>query len=398
MKILHILTDSGVGGAGVLLENMLTHSSLPKSCFAVVLPRGAAMAPRLSARGFRVFPILRGADRSLALRDLFRLVAVIRREKPHILHTHASLAGRIAGWLAGVPIRLATRHCAYKTKPGRHRFSAWVHRMADKSLTTCTVATAGAAAENLMALGIPPEKILLIRNGARAVPRLSGAKREELRRKLSISEGSFVVGICARLAPVKDHMTLLRAAKLLLEEQEGYHVLIVGGGEEEAALRAAAKEMGIAAHVTFTGYAEDPAPYLNLFDVAVNCSVGTETSCLALSEAMSLGIPCVASRFGGNTEMVREGENGLLFQEKSEGELATCLSRLKNDPALYCRLSGGARRRFLHDLRAEEMAHAYDHLYLALYDAPRPHGELHMPPKTMQKRFSPFMVAFSEKM
>jgi glycosyltransferase involved in cell wall biosynthesis len=261
MKILHILTDSGVGGAGILLENMLTHSSLPRSCFTVVLPRGAAMAPRLSARGFRVFPILRGADRSFALRDLFRLIMLIRREKPHILHTHASLTGRIAGWLAGVPIRLATRHCAYKVKPGRHQFSSWVHRMADKSLTTCTVATAGAAAKNLMALGIPPEKILLIRNGARAVSRLPAAQRDGLRRQLSIDEEAFVVGICARLAPVKDHMTLLRAAKLL-EEQHGYHFLIVGGGEQEAALRAAAKEMGIAGSVTFTGHQEDPAPYL----------------------------------------------------------------------------------------------------------------------------------------
>ncbi|MBO5052424.1 MAG: glycosyl transferase, partial [Clostridia bacterium] len=106
MKILHILTDSGVGGAGILLENLLAHSALPRACYTVVLPRGAAMAPRLSAQGFRVLPVLRGRDRSLCACDLFRLVRLIRQERPDVLHTHASLSGRLAGWLSGVPVRL----------------------------------------------------------------------------------------------------------------------------------------------------------------------------------------------------------------------------------------------------------------------------------------------------
>jgi hypothetical protein len=96
--------------------------------------------------------------------------------------------------------------------------------------------------------------------------------------------------------------------------------------------------------------------------------------------------------------MVKNGENGLLFTEKHAGELALCLARLKSNPALYCHLASGARARYLRDLQAEEMAHAYDHLYLSLYDAPRPHGELRMPPAAMQKRFSPFLVAISKNM
>lgn len=390
MKILHVLTDSNVGGAGILLENTLIFSSLPRSCFTVLLPRGAALAPRLLARGFRVRAVLHGRDRSTSLSDFFRLVALIRRERPDILHTHASLSGRLAGWLCGVPVRLATRHCAYPAGRGGRPLARWLHRTCDKHLSTCTVATAQAAAHNLVALGIPQEKILLIRNGAREIPRLPDRLREERRRALGIAAGDFVIGICARLAPVKDHATLLRAAALLLSRHTGYHLLIVGGGEEEGALRGAASEMGIADHVTFTGYVEDPAPYLNLFDVAVNCSIGTETSCLALSEAMSLGIPCVASRFGGNPELVREGENGLLFEGRDAEALASCLFRLKQDRALYRRLCEGAFERYRRDLRAEGMARAYDRLYLALYDAPRERGELLMPPDAVRKRFFPF--------
>lgn len=391
MKIVHILTDSGIGGAGILLENQLIYSSLPRTCFTIVLPRGASLAPRFSARGFRVLPILHKRDRSIATSDFFRIVALIRHEKPDILHTHASLTGRLAGWLSGVPVRLATRHCAYPVGRSGQPLFRWLHQAFDRHLSTGTIATAMAAVDNLTDLGIPQEKILFIRNGARALDRLPECLRENLRRELRIPESAFVVGICARLSPVKDHTTLLYAAKYLLSKHTGYHFLLVGGGEEERHLRQTVKELGITEYVTFTGYAEDPTPYINLFDVAVNCSTGTETSCLALSEAMSLGIPCVASRYGGNPELVHENENGLLFSPGDAPALAACLSRLKNDPILYHRLSDGAWERYCRDLRAEGMAHAYDSLYLSLYDAPRKNGELLMPPLNIQQRFSPFV-------
>jgi glycosyltransferase involved in cell wall biosynthesis len=390
MKILHILTDSNIGGAGILLENQLLYSALPRSCYTVVLPRGAALAPRLSARCLRVLPVLRKADRSLSLGDFFRLVAIIRKEKPHILHTHASLSGRLAGWLCGVPVRIATRHCAYPVGRDGRPLARWLHRLIDRRLTTCTVATAQAAADNLSALGIPQEKILFIRNGAKEVPRLSDRMREEGRRTLGIAEGDFVVGMCARLVPVKGHTTLLQAAATLLSQHTGYHFLIVGGGEEEHALRLAASELGIDRHVTFTGHVEEPGVYLNLMDAVANCSVGTETSCLALSEAMSLGIPCIASRFGGNPEMVQEGENGLLFESRDAAGLAACIARLRFDAALYRRLSEGALERYRRELRAEGMALAYDCLYFSLYDAPRTRGELLLPPDRVRERFCPF--------
>ena len=119
-------------------------------------------------------------------------------------------------------------------------------------------------------------------------------------------------------------------------------------------------------HLTMVGEVRDVAPYTALFDAAVNCSVGTETSSLALSEAMSLGIPCIASRFGGNVEMVREGENGLLFPVRNERALCAAIERLAWDRVLYEELSRGARGRFVRELRAEGMAAKYDALYAEL--------------------------------
>lgn len=366
MKILHILSDSNVGGAGILLENLLRHSRL-RGESVVVLPRGAAMSERYAALGVRVLPILRMADRSFAPADLLPLIACLRQERPMIVHTHGSLVGRLAAFFCGVPVRLATRHCAYPVgRLTRLLPLRLARRVADGLLTTTTVATAHAAANNLRQLGIPAHKIVMIRNGAEGVTPLSCAIQQALRGRLGISADAFCVGICGRLVPVKGHLTFLSAARILTAQGVNCHFLIVGGGENEGSLREVAERLGLTPRVTFTGYVQDPGTYMNLFDVAVNCSTGTETSCLALSEAMSLGIPCVVSRFGGNPEMVTEGENGLLFSPRDAGALAAALGRLARDAALHARLSRGARERFLTDCNAPGMAEAYDTLYTRL--------------------------------
>ncbi len=369
MKIMHILTDSNVGGAGILLESLLRHTAVARESIFVLLPRGAALCDRFRACGVTVLPLLRDGDRSLSLRDFFIIRRTLCRIKPDILHTHASLSGKLAArsLLFSRPVVLSTRHCAYPvSEKERSPLLCLFRRTGDRLLSATTVVTAEAAAENLTALGIPQSRICLIRNGAEALRRLSPSERDTLREALGIPREAFVIGMCARLEPVKDHMTMLRAAVLLLSGHTGYHFLWIGDGSEAAELHMTAEKWGLLPHLTMIGYAADVAPYVNLFDVAVNCSVGTETSCLALSEAMSLGIPCVVSRYGGNPELIREGENGLLFPPRDAHALARALSRLSHDRALYLALSHGAEKRYRTALRAPRMAEAYDRLYTRL--------------------------------
>ena len=373
MKIVQVLTDSNVGGAGILLESLLRHTKYKKEDITVVLPERAAMAGRYEALGVRVLPILSSPDKSFSVTDTRRLYRLFTADPPDVVHAHAALSARVASFLSrrGGTAVLATRHCAYPVGRNGTLPRRWRNRIGERLLTDCTVATARAALENLVALGVPPARIRLIRNGAETLARPSEEKSERLRRELEIPRGAFVCGMSARLVPVKGHETLLRAAKILLSRHTGYHFLLVGGGVEAARLAHLAREMGISEHLTMAGQVADVSPYTALFDVAVNCSVGTETSCLALSEAMSLGIPCVASRYGGNPEMVREGENGLLFPPKSDVALAAAIERLRCDHMLYEQLARGAKARFMRELRAEEMAAKYDALYAELCEKRR---------------------------
>lgn len=370
MKIVQVLTDSNIGGAGILLESLLRHTKYEKRDITVVLPRGAAMAARYEALGVRVLPILSLPDKSFSVADTRVLMRLFAADPPDVIHTHAALSARVASLLSRAgAVTLATRHCAYPVSRDGALWRRVRNRVAERFLTDCTVATAHAALKNLVALGIPPSRIRLIRNGAEALLRPPEEELTALRRALGIPDGAFVCGMSARLVPVKGQATLLRAAKILLSRHTGYHFLLVGGGSEAARLTRLAREMGISEHLSMAGQVANVSPYTSLFDVAVNCSVGTETSCLALSEAMSLGIPCVASRYGGNTEMVREGENGLLFPPRDDAALAAAIERLSTDRVLYGQLSRGARERFLRELRADVMAAKYDALYAELLGA-----------------------------
>ncbi len=368
MKILHVLSDSNIGGAGILLASLLRHTRYDKGEITVVLPRGAAMAERYEGLGVRVLPVLPDGDASFSLSNTRVLGRLLSSGPPDLLHTHASLSARVAGALVarGRTAIVTTRHCAYPVGRKGAAFFRLRNRLGERVLTDCTVATARAALENLVALGIPPSRIRLIRNGAEELTRPSAEESLALRRRLGIADGAFVCGMSARLVPVKGHETLLRAAKTLLSRHTGYHFLFVGGGSEGARLSSLARELGVDSRLSMVGEVEDVAPYTAIFDVAVNCSVGTETSCLALSEAMSLGVPLIASRYGGNVEMVREGENGMLFPVRDAEALAAAIERLCSDRVLYERLSCGARARFLRELRAEEMVARYDALYAEL--------------------------------
>ena len=115
----------------------------------------------------------------------------------------------------------------------------------------------------------------------------------------------YVIGICARLERCKGQDVFLRAAKRLTEAfpQAKLRFLVVGSGSEEGRLRSLAEHLGIARWVTFTGFLEDMAPVYRLLRINVNCSRGTETSCLALSEGMSAGVPMVVSDAGRVTEV-----------------------------------------------------------------------------------------------
>ncbi len=358
-KITQVISDSNIGGAGVLLSRIVGAIS-DSFEVEVILPTGSRLTDRLRSLGARITELPISPDKSFSPSDICELYLYLSRNRPDILHSHASLSSRIAGRLLGIRRLLSTRHCA-KAEAGRSPLARALYNR----FTDLTVATADFAKENLKREGVPEGKIVTIKNASPSRERLSPENRRRLRHSLSIPDGAVVIGSCARLEYIKGHDLIIRAARRLVPMHD-IRLLFVGDGGEAAKIRALCASLGLLDRVIFTGFVSDPNPYQSIFDINVNASRGTETSCLATSECMSLGIASVVSDFGGNTEMIEDGVSGLVFQSDDELSLALSLDMLISDRALYQRLCRGAREAFERSFSLPRMSKSYLELYRAL--------------------------------
>ena len=142
--------------------------------------------------------------------------------------------------------------------------------------------------------------------------------------------------------------------------------LFLGDGSQIDRYQELAQALDIEDRVRFCGFVDDLAPYYGIMDLNVNASFGTETSSLSLSEGMSVGVPALASHYGGNPRMIEPGVNGFMFPPHDAKALAALLLRLYDDRALCHALSSGARRLYRERFTAEAMVRQLEGLYTRL--------------------------------
>lgn len=372
IKVLNILSDSNVGGAGRLLVNYLHNFDRSRFDIGIVLPRGSELIPFIEAEGYEVIEIDGGRDKSFDLAATREIMKLIREMKPDIVHTHSAFSGKLAAFLCGVRSRIYTRHSAFEPPKYLTRFPGkQLNGAVNNLLATEIVAVAEAAKKNLTDTGVDPEKISVIINGVERMRRISDEDKLCLRRSLGIPSSAFVCGISARLEDYKGHSYLLESAARILQGRSDVYFLVIGSGSCERSLKEQAARLGIASNVIFTGFASDVAPYYNIMDLNLNCSWGTETSCLALSEGMSLGVPAIATTYGGNPYMITSGVNGYLVPEKDAAAMAERIISLIDDRDELAELSRGALEMYEKKFTAAAMTRQLEALYEASYAAHR---------------------------
>ena len=367
MKILHILSDTNIGGAGMLLLNCLRHFDRKRFDIKVVLPRDGELIPYVNGLGYEVIPMKYGRDASYEKAATAELIEIFKAEKPDIVHTHSSFSARIAARKCRVPLIFQTHHCAvmppkYKTVfPFKQLLGAINNHYSDR-----VIATAEVAANILKMQGTNKNKISVILNGSEPLRKISDEEKAELRSSLGISNDNLVFSMVARLEAVKDHRTFLLAAAEALKVHPNMRFLIAGKGSLEESLKALADDLEISDKVIFAGFCRDVAPYMNITDVNVNCS-HSETSCLALSEGMSLALPSIVSDCDGNKAMVADGDNGLIFERENSEMLATAMITLAENEKLRKKMSDRARKIFYEKYTAAVMTRQLEELYEAEY-------------------------------
>lgn len=363
IRVAEVITDTNIGGAGRLLLNRIKNSDIGRFHYVVVLPKGSALLSLLKENNIEFFEVNCGYDRSFDFKSVLLFYNAFKKIRPHIVNAHGALSARIASKLARIPIKLYTRHCDFPTgKIFNNVIVKGCMQFLSNLLSDGIIAVSFSARDNLVRLGIKHDKIKVIINGVDMLKEISDDDKKTIKAALNIPHDANVISIFARLEKYKDHNTFLHAAKELVQSKKCYF-LIVGGGTEEDNLKSLVRELGIDEYIRFIGFVKDVYLYMNITDINVNCSIGTETSSLALSEGMSLGIPSIVSDYPGNVYMVHQGENGLIYPRQDHKMLARKIDILLKDKALYSHISENAKIRFENEFNAKKMAFLTEKYY-----------------------------------
>ena len=291
MKVLHVITGLGAGGAEQTLRDLLRHTA--HDAEVVTLTNPGVLAEEIRADGTPVTDL--GMRSNTDLRALPRLAGLIRDGGFDVVHTHlyrACLFGRLAARLAGQRTVVATEHSLGEhVIEGRPTDRAGVRALylAAERLGRVTVAVSPTVVELLVRWGVPRRRIVMIPNGVDlAAFRFDAAARRDLRARLGVAPDTRVLGTVGRLAPTKRVDLLLEAARQL----PGVVLLVVGDGPARPELESLARRYGIADRVIFTGASRDVRGLLAAMDAYASASPA-ETFGLSVVEALAAGLPAV---------------------------------------------------------------------------------------------------------
>ena len=292
----------------------------------------------------------------------FRLASVFARERVHLVNAHdigATLYAVAAARLALVPYVVHTDHSQILTK---HRFAPayrWVFRHG--------ISHAVAVSEHLRrylidTFDVPEGLVTTIPNGIDVARFTTPIDKSVLRRELGIREGDLVIGSVGRLMEQKGMAYLLQAFSRLARQGDDTKLVIVGDGELRHDLEILARNLQVGDRVVFTGIRRDVPDLMRLFDVFALPSLW-EGQPITVVEAMAAGRPVVATDVGGNAEILKHGEFGILVPPRDENALAGAIGALLRDPARAGELGRRAASHAARELTSATMVRKYEDVF-----------------------------------
>ena len=330
-RIAYLITDLDVGGAENSLYQLVTHLN-PQRFSTVVysLSGEGKIAEKLRDKGIEV--ICLGAKNIFNISVFFKLIKLLKCQKPQILHTylfHANFIGRIAGRIASVPIIISSVRTMEKQK--------WHHVYLDM-LTCWMVDKEVCVSKDVEGFvrkyaRVPSYKLTTIYNGIDFKELTLTKNAEEKKKELSINRFSSIIGTVGHLTVAKGVIYLLKAFKLILEGFPNTCLLVVGDGPQEKKLKKLALELDISSAVRFLGFREDAIDIMNTMDIFVLPSLWEGMPNVIL-EAYALGKPIVSTSVGGAKEIIKDGQTGFLVSPKDWRNLADSIKLLLKNPKM----------------------------------------------------------------
>lgn len=284
-------------------------------------------------------------------------------DSPDILHTYffwSIIYGRLLK-ASGTIHRLVENREDLGFNWGRHEYS--LLRLT-KGLPDRIICVSDAVRQRVLEKErLDHSRVVVIRNGIAPPPSTRERAGTSIRAEFGIPETSPIVGMVANFdRPVKGARYFVDALPLVVREIPDVRFLLIGLGENEAELRQRAEAAGVGDRLVFPGFRKDIDRFYDAMDVSALTSLSEGLS-ITLLESMRHGIPVVATNVGGNPEIVRHGETGLLVPSQDSERFAAELVRLIRDPGLRERFSRSAREVVRNSFFLPDVAVAYAQVY-----------------------------------
>ncbi len=400
IRVMRIIGRLNIGGPAIHVVNL--NGGLDPDRYDSLLATGregareGSMTDFAAARGLRlkVIPEL-GREISIA-RDLtavFRLYRLMRKERPHIVHTHtakAGFAGRLAARFAGVPVVCHTFHGHVLEGyfgPGKPRLFRGIERILSR-LTDRIITISETLREDLSRMGVARrDRISVVplgfnldgfrscrnrfdRERRNRTPEGGRLCNGRFRKELGITEDQRLVAAVGRLVKIKNIPLFIDAARMARASDPQMRFVLVGDGELRPVLEDHVRSAGLEHAIRFAGWRYDMEEIYSALDTVV-ISSDNEGTPVSLIEAMAAGCPVVATRVGGVPDLLEGGSLGRMTPRGDARALAEAMLDVFRDEAKTLEMAVRARRTVLDRYRIERLIADMDRLYTGLLGTKR---------------------------
>jgi glycosyltransferase involved in cell wall biosynthesis len=358
IKICYLIGQLGKGGAEKQLYELV--KGINRKVFdpvVISLNQGGYWGGEIRKLNIRLIELQR--KRSFEFARLFKLIKILKAEKPDIVHTYmfaANSYGRIAAIIDRVPVIIASERNLVEIGKDKNKFDIYIDKLL-APFSQGIICNSDKASKSLVEkYSFNGSKVFTVHNGIDASPVRNG-----------ISNRIKIIGTVGSLYPQKNHSLFLDMAKIVLERSENKDIkfLIVGKGPLRNELERCSKALNIESNVAFAGEREDVPELLQTMDIFVMTSL-YEGLPNAIIEAMAAGLPVIATDVGGNSELVINRETGFLCRSNDAKALAEKVVSLINNEQEAKRMGKNGKKRALSEFGVERMIRKTENIYMEL--------------------------------
>lgn len=370
--LLHVVNRFAIGGLENGVVNLINRLPQYRHMVIALTEVDRDFAARIQSPEVKFISLRKAPGHTIKLFP--RLLALFRALRPSIVHTRnlGTLEVQVAAWAAGVPVRIHGEHgWDVGDFDGSNRTNRWTRKIL-RPFVTHYIALSQQLADYLQQrVGVPAARITRICNGvdvARFAPKVANAADGTMAAPEGwpFSADDLVFGTVGRMQTVKNQILLARAfialKKRLGEAGRNVRLALVGDGPQAELVRTEIEAAGLLQDTWLPGARNDVPQLLREFDVYVLPSLAEGISNTIL-EAMASGLPVIATRVGGNAELVDQGVTGQLIQSDDIEAMTDALQRYFANPQQRIEQAQAARHAALQGFSLDIMSSRYDSLY-----------------------------------